>query len=492
MKLNSNQLTKRTGLVILAVFLLAAYLRFSGLGQVPPGLHPLEASLGLKAAASNTLRHFSNIQTLLSVWAIKFSGVWLKNKTLALRLPAAVFSLVGLVCFWLWLKHLFGGRVALIGAVLAASTPWVLNISRFGTGYSLALSFIAASLLFLAKAWEKPTVSRITLAFIITALGLYSDPVYNWYIFALILIGLAASPLIISQYRRGKLPQLSIGGLLWLLVAAPAAPAVVTNAFDIFKSLPHHFLKGLGDVFAVLWLKSPSGFDFNLSGLPLLNVFLALMLLLGILATFTRLRPKNHRLVIALFAAALIPGVVLAGSNNLATQTLLLVWPTFALIALGAEYLLGQWLKTFPQNNAARQLGGIMLLVLILLSVREGYNQYFLAWPASTETKQAYRQGAVSAQSYLVADKFNGAQFLVGESDDLTVVSYLGLNGAAGLTAEQLKSLTKDKKPRRFVVLPAAKSQSFKVFADKYPGGKLEAKLDQNGAESFLVYTFQP
>ena len=492
MKLNSSQFTKRTGLVTLAVFLLAAYFKFSQLSTLPPGLHILEAGLGLKAAATNTFTHFSDVQTLLAVWGVKLGGLMTKNKILALRLPAAAFGLVGLLFFWRWLRHLFGGRVALIGTVLAATTPWALNLTRFGAGYSLALAFIAASLFFLAKAWEKPTVPAVTTAFIVTALGLYSDPVYNWYILALILIALAASPLILSQYRRGKLPQLSIGGLLLLLIAAPAAPAVAKSAFDAVKLFPQHFIKGLGDVFALLWLKSPSGFDFNLSGQPLLNVFLALMLLLGILATFTRLKPKNHRFVIALFATALIPGVLLAGSNNLATQTLLLFWPTFALVALGAEYLLSQWLRTFPQNNAARQLGGVMLLVLILLSARQGYSQYFLAWPASTDTKQAYHQNALTAHAYLSTDKFNGSKYFVGQTDDLTIVNYLGNSGAAVESSDQFKQIAKSKTPHQFVVMPSVKTATFKILADKFPGGKLEAKLDQTGAETFLIYTYQP
>lgn len=464
----------------------AVWLRLWHLNSVPSGLHPLEAGFGLKAAALKIFPAAHDMQQTLTLWSIKLSGHFSDDPITKIRLAAAKFSLVGLLFFWLWLKHLYGRRAAIFGLVLAAVTPWALHLSRFGAGYSLALAFIALSLYALAKAWDKPNPIKIAGAFAITALGLYTDPVYNWYVLGLLISLPAVLPGILSRRRHAKLSQLSIGFLVFLLLAAPASLSVLRYFGNHLSGDVILHARTVAEMFL---LKTPSGFEFNLSTLPLLNAFAGLMLLLGLLSVVVGLKSKANRQLLLLFLIALLPAILLPSGANLADRTAALLWPTLALSALGMEHLLGQWLKTFPQNNAARQLGILMISVLLLLTARQGYNQYFLAWPASTETKIAYHVSTVEAAKAISMDQFKGEKLFVDDPDGITVARYLHIHP---IGPEDIKKLPKAQAAREYYITPAVKSIAFKSLASKQPGGKLTQKLDTRGQELYLIYTVKP
>ncbi len=497
MKLKSRLKTasaNRRWLIIALSFIgLTIYLRFWHLTQIPPGTHILEAELGLKALATKLLPPLKDSQQLLTIWAAKLAFHVEHNRLLGLRLVAAKFSLLGVVFFYLWIKQLFGSRTALFGIVLAAITPWALHLGRFGAGYSLALAFMAASLCLITWAWHRPSMPKIVLALAVTALGLYSHPIYNWYLLALVIAGLMVAPRFLLEKRRGHSHNYAIGGLVLLLLAAPAAPAVLSYIGSNFKQPVAQLTRQLVPVLSMFNLHTPQGFEFNLATLPLLNAFTGLMLVLGILASIGQIKLRNHRVVLWLFLVALIPALVLPASANLADRTATLLWPSLALSAIGIEYLLTQWLRTFPQNSAARQIGMLMLGVLLVLSARQGYNQYFLAWPASTETKLAYHYPTIQATNFANSDQFAGEKYLVGNQTEFKIIQFMKADNFSVRLIEPaaIKTMPKSKASRQFILLEDNKDEALKLIGKRFPGGKLVPSI-HGGQELFLVYTAKP
>lgn len=152
MKLNKN-------LVLTGIFLLAAILRFWGLGEVPPSPDWDEAALGYNAYSIMktgrdeygaflplVLRSFDDykpaIYAYLAILPIKLFGL----NILSVRLPAAILGTTAVLLVYLLVKELFKNdkrqaSLALLSAFLLAISPWHLQFSRVAFETNIALFF---------------------------------------------------------------------------------------------------------------------------------------------------------------------------------------------------------------------------------------------------------------------------------------------------------------------------------------------------------------
>lgn len=463
------------------------WFRLNQLGSLPPGLHTHEAELGLKAQSSKLLSSLSEVQQLLTVLVAKFGLAFESHKILGLRLGFALASAAASIFIFLWVKKAFGRRPAIIAGLVAASLPLVLNLSRFGGGYALVLLFYAASLYYLTSFWQKPKAPALIGLVVALTAGLYSHPSFNWFVLALAVAGIFNLAMV-RKFKSKRAVKGALSLLAYLLVAAPAAPSAIRYFSSVnFSGAVERF----GTLLRTLIVSTSESGVFSLAAKPLLNAFVTLMLILGVLVCSTQLKRAAHRSTLALFIVGILPFVLLP-SAPLAERLVGLVIPIVALSAIGTDYLLGQWHRTFPINSAARQVGSLMLVVLLFFSARHGYQQYFLAWRASSETKEAYSFRQVAAADFVQKDKVEGDRFVIGVPDEIKVVQYLAGTKAQYASTDQIKTLPKLSGPRQFVLLPKAKESAFDSLAAKFPGGKLEPKLSTQNEELFLIYNVRP
>ena len=116
---------------------LAAALRFTGLGQWPPGLYRDEAYNGLDALGVWRGQHAlffpaNNGREPLYIYLVALSIALLGPTTLALRLPAAVAGTLTTLPAWLLGRAWFGRVVGLLAAFLWAITLWPVHLGRIG------------------------------------------------------------------------------------------------------------------------------------------------------------------------------------------------------------------------------------------------------------------------------------------------------------------------------------------------------------------------
>ena len=135
---------------VLALMLIAGALRFYELGTWPPGLYHDEAYNGLDAlrvlAGDRPLYFAANHgREPLFIYLVSLSVDWLGRSVYALRFPSAIIGTLFIPAAYWMARELFGKRVGLLTAALAAITLWPLHLSL--------ISFRAGSLpLFLALA----------------------------------------------------------------------------------------------------------------------------------------------------------------------------------------------------------------------------------------------------------------------------------------------------------------------------------------------------
>ncbi len=130
------------------VMLVAAALRFAGLGQIPAGLYRDEAFYGLDAV--NVLRgqhaiYFSanNGREPMFVYLLALSIGVLGRSPLAVRLPAALISLLTVPATYLMARALFNRRVGVLAAAVLAVMLWPVHLAHVGFRVGLLPLFLA-------------------------------------------------------------------------------------------------------------------------------------------------------------------------------------------------------------------------------------------------------------------------------------------------------------------------------------------------------------
>ena len=145
--------------VLVLVILVAAVLRFAGLGHIPAGLYRDEAFYGLDAV--NVLRgqhaiYFpaNNGREPMFVYLLALSIGVLGRSPLAVRLPAALISLLTVPATYLMARELFGKRVGLFSAAVMAVTLWPVHLGHVGFRVGLLPLFVSFTVWHAARGWK--------------------------------------------------------------------------------------------------------------------------------------------------------------------------------------------------------------------------------------------------------------------------------------------------------------------------------------------------
>jgi hypothetical protein len=205
-----------TGLLV-AVVTLAALLRWYHLAALPfeqDELYTLRDALAFGEGWNARPLYYFVVHLLLAVWP---------ESPLLLRLPAAIFGVLGVVTTWYLARRMFGERAAAVAAVLVAVSPWHLFESQNARYWSLVYLLAALTYVVLPRALERDRHRDYLVVLAVIGLGGLSHPTYVFPI-----VGVVAALLLVN--RDGKIglvwpsPRAWVG--LWgplLLVAAAAA-----------------------------------------------------------------------------------------------------------------------------------------------------------------------------------------------------------------------------------------------------------------------------
>ncbi len=165
-------------IIFLGIILLAIFLRFYQLTNVPPTASLDEASIGynaysiLKTGADEygtkfpiLLRAYDDWRPALYVYlVIPFIKLFGLN-VLAVRLPSVILSVLTVVSTYFLVKELFKNStikqfsnetIAMLSSFLLAISPWHIYISRLGHEVNAGLTSVVLAVLFLLKAINNP------------------------------------------------------------------------------------------------------------------------------------------------------------------------------------------------------------------------------------------------------------------------------------------------------------------------------------------------
>ncbi|MDB5178292.1 MAG: conserved rane protein of unknown function [Patescibacteria group bacterium] len=484
------------------VLAIGAFFRFYQLSTLPPGLYQGTATLGLQAAglaehgkfiAMNATNGYAPLWVWLQALSVKFFG----HTSLALHLWPALLGTLAIPATWLWARSWFGIRVAWLASLLVAITPWAVMLSRNGQSAAVIPLLVPLTLWLATLVRRRPSLWRYVALAATLTLDLLSGPI-GWLLVLLVLATgaiwlLREKPLrAITKPRLVGAAGLAAGIGLFGYLAGTSADALkhLPTASGLTASLST--LGGnLGRTLLMFNVRGDENYRHNLAGEPMLNAFVGLMLVAGLLVGISRLHERRYQVAIAFTFIMLLPALLTtAGVPNAARAAGALPF-VLVLAAIGISYMLELWYTTFPINSAARASGQAAVILLLALTLFQGYTQYFRAWAGSSEVYAAYNEGSAQIAANLQTDKFKGERYLVASKDEQPVVAFLnpGKIPYQAIQAQDIAGLPIPAVNRQFMITSTSRDESVKILKIKFPGGVLRPHYSSfNQAEIYYTY----
>ena len=498
-------------IALVLIIVLAVVFRFYQLNSLPPGLHPDEAANGLdifKILENHDIRVIYNTNGPRESLFFFFQAAFVKllgNTILALRMAPALFGVLAVVFVYLYTKDWFGRRTALLASFMMAVNPWVVTISRDGFRASMVPLMIALVAFFAGRAYKTQKTWYFVAAAIAFGLGFYTYTAF--FMFTLVVLGGLLYMLIARRkWLKGNIKNFIVSLGVFLIVIAPLGYTVVTKPGDSTAraggtSFLNPSLNGGNPALTLLESTGKTLLQYNyhgdensrhnLPGLPLLNTFTSIMLLLGLLVCFANFKRVKYVAVLGMFFAMMLPSVLTAEGLPHALRSIGTAASVFTIAAVGINYLLVRWYKTFPVNALARNVGAITVMFLLFLSTVIGCRQYFVAWAQDPATYEAYSENMVQIGYYLNTNNSQN-KFLIAGGYEAMPTEYI----THSKTQYELLDITKlQSQPLQdgsaFYIYPSndsAKSIT-EILQAKYPEGKLTPHYSGYN-DKLLYYTF--
>ena len=460
----------KTFLALVGILLLAVFLRFWEIKEIPPGLYPDEAMNGNNAVEAmardglsvfypdNNGREglFMNIQAL----SIKVFG----STPWALRIVSGIFGVLTVWGIFLLSRKMYHplasrNKIALFAAFFLATSFWHINFSRIGFRAIMAPFFLVWGLYFFFKFYKdtgspKSQMISAALGGLFFGLGFHS---YIAYRIAPLLLLLP----IVSGWNRIRretcFPCLTLIFILFTAIAViPLGLYFLDHPQDFFgrtsqisifseespiKALSVNVAKTLG----MFWVYGDANWRHNFSGMPQLSWIVGLFFLLGIIFSLKNILKRDHpseiekfNSLFLIFWLALMLAPVVISSEGLphALRAIITIPPVMILSAYGlnnAYEATIRWLKhkrkQLPEH--AHQLGRIkreLVLLVALLFVAmaaNAYDKYFNQWAGRVETYAAFNTRDWEMAMYLRSLPQDVKKYIVivGEGIDPRIVT---------------------------------------------------------------------
>lgn len=375
---------------IVGLALLAGMLTYQ-LGVMPDGISANEVPV-VHTVQANALsgrdilqRNSLYLPHKLGLYALEKSGF---TSLRAIRAVGVSFGLLGAIAMYIILRKWHTQRVALLTSLLFVTSSWFLYSARLAAPETTYL--LVPWLVYFGIRVQENNLRFLGLGLLmlLVTLILYI-PGLCWFIIPAIIWQRSR---VSAELRQAGTKQslLLVAGTL--LVLLPLVMTFINDPSLIVDWLgatgPRlsalEFLKNLANIPVQLFARSELDPSTHVGRLPYLDIATTVFVALGAYRYFFRRRLDRTKLL----AAGLIVGSLLAALNFQAA-TILLPF-IYIIAAAGITLLLQQWFTVFPRNPLARNIGvGLVVLVVALTGVYH-LRRYFIAWPNTPETRQAY------------------------------------------------------------------------------------------------------
>lgn len=380
-------------LIYLLLFVFVLAFLFFRLGTLTPSIsEPEKDTLSHLVSRDLGLREIVQDPQFLpyQIGIYFFEKVGLASPFIA-RSLGALIGLAAVISFFYILSRWHSNRIALLGTGLFLTSSWFLHTARLATP---EVSFLLLLPLVACGAWLNDTQRRdhFTLAAAALSAGLLLYiPGMIWFVLAGLIWQRKRVRLSLASFN---LWQILLVGVLGMAVLAPIVIAASDRPTFLLGiiGLPDHvigwkeILANLADIPKQLFVRGPDDPAFWLGSTPLLDAFTSAMFIIGLYASYFRLRLDRTKLL--LFGLVVGSALIAAG-----TATLSILLPlVYILVAAGISFMLQQWFTVFPRNPLARGIAWSLISIAIATSCYYNVKHYFVAWPNTPEVRASFSE----------------------------------------------------------------------------------------------------
>lgn len=447
-------------IIFLLIIVLAIFLRFYNLSNIPPSASLDEASIGYNAySILNTgldeygtrfpilLRAYDDWRPALYVYLtipfIKIFGL----SVFTVRLPSVILSVLTVVATYFVTRELIriskarinASVIGLLSSFLLAISPWHIYISRLGHEVNAGLAFFIFAFLFFLR-------RKIYLSFIFFALSFASYQSEKIFI-PLFIFGLL---IIFSKEVLKNKKKIIIASLLSLIILLPFLKETLspnalirfkaTNVFDAnqqqfyqqsikFKNAVDKndlvgkiiynrrivgfqiFVENYLSHFNPKWLFTNFTADpHKIPNIGLLYVWELPLLVVGFM--FLRKFDRKVQLLIIfwIFIAPLPAAITTGAPHAMRVYAFLPSWQILCAVGAISGF-------NFYQNKTLRYLISGSFLIIILVSIVYLYNQYFIIFPKTQS--QSFQYALANATPYVLKNGKNYKKVVFSNKENL-------------------------------------------------------------------------
>lgn len=376
----------RPAIAVLALAFVAYLLYFHNIGHLLPGYSAGELQTHSSAADWHTIWHNPvNAPYKVLVWLAAALG---HHSILLTRIIAASFGVAGVAIFFLIARQWYGFRTAFFGTILFATSAGFLHIARLGSPQVLQLSILLILGLLLWYLRSKRPLAGYLLV-ILYALLWYVPGMLWFEIFSLVLLRAGA----IRRLRQAASLHKTIWIVSFLVLIAPLVvaslrtPRVALQAIGLPTGLHalSHAATNLSNALLAIGIHGPGTPTLWVGHAPLLD---AIELVFCAIGFYYYIWHERSARTMFLLGASII-SLVLIELGGMVTLAVLLPL-LYLCITGGLHHLLGRWLRVFPRNPVARAAGLLIICAMLFFTVLYQTRSYFVAWPHSPATRQAF------------------------------------------------------------------------------------------------------
>jgi 4-amino-4-deoxy-L-arabinose transferase-like glycosyltransferase len=379
-------------LILLGVVLFVLFLRFYHLDKMTTFSVPEINFLGqAEELTKNWLITGNHITSSLYLYLLAAIGTLTDFNVMALRVMQATISLITLILFYFFTKEWFNRRVALIATLFLSINAFYLALSRNIDPVILVPLFLILIVYLFTLAFKKEKIWLFVLSGIVSGLALYADKLFFVlpFVFALSLYFFyRKGDKFITKFRFKIIVSLTA----MLLAIVPYLYWLPQNLPTLLKTYNPGsfgaFFINLGNLLSSLLFQAPINRLFYIGTQPLLDPFIAITFLCGLVYAFFHTdRRKYYFLIVAFFSLV----AIIAFNRTEAPRIYLVLFPLIFIFASTIfNYILKVWFETFPYNKTARLLFTLILSFFVFLAVFYNYQKYFVAWSDNKEVKAEY------------------------------------------------------------------------------------------------------
>jgi 4-amino-4-deoxy-L-arabinose transferase-like glycosyltransferase len=403
---------------LLAILLLAAFLRTVDLSGVPPGLQHDEVFYAHDAFTVRQGRltlFFPENQGRepLFIYMLALTTTLLGNNALAIRFPAVVSGLLTVVLVYRWGWAAFGRRVGMIAALFVAIGFWPLWLSRVGLR-AVTLPPLVAFVGWLYSRAARPssktkrqiTIRMATVGF---AMGL------TFYSYA----AAYALPIIFAVYyvyllvfRRDVLQHSPLGhALFWLTAVVTYLPlwlalSTIEGGYARFGNVsqplqamqngdPLPLLEGIKDTLLMWTHRGDPLWRYNVAEAPVFGIAAAVIFIIGILVTLGGRREQYVLLILWLFLGVAPCAVTDLPPSSLRAVTTLPA--TYLVLAVGLDGLR----ELASRRRALAWVWPSLLVTLAAMGLWRTSFLYFDVWRTTEDVQRVYRADLAEVATFL-------------------------------------------------------------------------------------------